>query len=99
MKGLTQMAVKTITITVDDSTGLTGREIGKMIERAVMHVDPPIEVTATPTTIDIRFEKQFAPDITIEGELYRRMRKTIGKKNLTPEQILKAGAKRYGFDI
>lgn len=93
------MAILTVTLTIDDSTGLTGRDIGKMIERAVSHVDPPIEVTATPTTIDIRFEKVYAPDVAITGDLYRRINKTIGKKNLTPEQILKAGAKRYGFDV
>lgn len=93
------MATITVTLTIDDSTGLTGREIGKMIERAVMHVDPPIEVTATPTTIDVRFEKQFAPDVAITGDLYRRIHKTIGKTSLTPEQVLRAGAKRYGFDV
>lgn len=93
------MAILTVTITIDDSTGLNGRDIGKMIERAVMHVDPPIEVTATPTTVDVRFEKVYAEDIAITGDLYRRIHKTIGKKNLTPEQILKAGAKRYGFDV
>lgn len=92
------MAIKTITITVDDSTGLTGREIGKMIQRSTMYVDPPIEVTSTTDTIDIRFEKQFS-EITVEGDLYRRISKTIKGKNLTPEQVLRAGAKRYGFDV
>lgn len=93
------MATITVTLTIDDSTGLTGRDIGKMIERGLMHVDPPIEVTATPTTIDIRFEKVYAPDIAITGDLYRRIDKTIKGKHLTPEQVLKAGAKRYGFDV
>ena len=89
----------TVTITIDDETGLTGREIGKMIQRCTQHSGSPLEITATKDTIDIRFEKQYAPDVAITGDLYRRINKTIGKKNLTPEQILKAGAKRYGFDV
>ena len=93
------MAILTVTLTIDDSTGLTGRDIGRMIERSLSHVDPPIEVTATPTTIDVRFEKVYAPDVAITGDLYRRIAKTTKGRNLTPEQILRAGAKRYGFDV
>ena len=93
------MSTIRVTLTIDDSTGLTGRDIGRMIERCTHDVNPPLEITATPTTIDIRFEKVFADDIAIEGDLYRRISKTIKGKNLTPEQILKAGAKRYGFDV
>ncbi len=93
------MATITVILTIDDSTGLNGRDIGKMIERAVCHVDPPLEITATPTTIDVRFEKVYADDIAITGDLFRRIDKTIKGKHLTPEQILKAGAKRYGFDV
>jgi hypothetical protein len=89
------MAVRTVVITIDDSTGLTGRDIGKMIQRCTNNVEPRIEVTATPTTIDVRFEKVFS-EITVEGRLYEKIRKVAKERNLTPEQILTAGAKRYG---
>lgn len=85
----------TVTITIDDETGLTGREIGKMIQRCTSHTDSPLEITATTTHIDIRFEKTYS-EIAITGQLYERLKKAADKNHLTIDQILEGGAKRYG---
>lgn len=85
----------TVTITIDDETGITGREIGKWIQRCTSHTDQPLEVTATTTHIDIRFEKVYS-EIAITGPLYERLKKASVKNHLTIDQMLEAGAKRYG---
>lgn len=84
-----------IVITVDSATGLTGRDIGKMIERETRNVTPKVEVTATPDTIDIQFEKSFS-DIVVTGPLYERLAAYAKEHHTTVEKILEEGGKRFG---
>lgn len=88
----------TVTITIDDETGLTGREIGKMIQRCTQHSGSPLEITATKDRIDIRFEKQYS-EIAITGPLYERLVKAAKANNMTIEQMMAHGAKRYGEKV
>lgn len=90
------MTLRQVIITIDDSTGLTGRDIGKMIERCTVHAEGArLEITSTPDTIDIRFEKEYS-EIAITGPLYERLAKAAADNHVTINQILEGGAKRYG---
>lgn len=91
------MAAITVTITIDESTGLNGRDIGRFIERCTSYVkNPALEITATPTTIDIRHEKTFS-DIEITGPMYQALKKEAKRRGVSIEKLLEAGAKRYGL--
>lgn len=85
-----------VTITIDSDTGLNGRDIGRMIQRETRHVDPKLDITATPETIDIRFEKVFS-EIAITGPLFEKLEKVARELHTTPAKILEEGAKRYGL--
>ena len=89
------MSQRTVTITIDSATGLTGVDIGKIILRCVNHGDSKYEITSTPDHIDIRFEKEYS-DIAITGTLYERLSKEAKKRGIPIEKMLEAGAKRYG---
>ena len=98
------MGFITVTVTIDDRTGLDGRDIGSLIERHVKHqTNPAIEVTATPTSVDVRPEKNFT-DIELSPEFMMKIKKGMRGKvrgeHLTTDQlehILLSGAKRYGL--
>lgn len=85
----------TVTITIDADTGLNGRDIGKMIQRCTNHAGSPLEITATPTAIDIRFEKQYS-EIAITGSLYEKLKKASIKNGMSIDEMLSHGARRYG---
>lgn len=88
-----------ITVTVDTATGLTARDIGRFIQRATSHVDnPPIEVTSTVDTIDIRFEKTFS-EIAITGDFFTKLEVYAKEHNTTIDEILQGGARRYGYEV
>jgi len=98
------MAFKTITVTVDDKVGLDSKDIAGLIYRHVRHMsNPAVEITTTPDTIDVRFEKVFT-DIELSAafmaSIKKGMRGKIRKQHLTSEElesILMAGAKKYGL--
>lgn len=92
------MSQKVITITVTSDVGLTGREIAKMIERCTGHSGDRLEITATPTTIDIRFEKQFS-DIDLSPQLVKRLKEASKRTGVSIEDMLTHGARRYGEKV
>lgn len=86
-----------IALTIDTDTGLTAKDIARMIQRETRHVaNPKLDVTVTPDTIDIRFDKEFS-EIAITGSLFDRLEKAAKENHTTIDKILESGAKRYGL--